>query len=96
MWMASRNAPQMVSEDRPIGYQVVYEYVGRQHTAQLPFAPDTQAYAAQPPVVATVVSDRVFGGAGFPLQGALSAASGPRSAGSAHAPRNPCFPLSYE
>ena len=34
-----RCTTQMVTEDRTIGYKVVYEYAGRQHTAQLPFAP---------------------------------------------------------
>ena len=29
----------MVTEDRQIGYKVVYEYAGRQHTVQLPFPP---------------------------------------------------------
>jgi hypothetical protein len=28
-----------VSEDRNIGYKVVYEYAGKQHTVQLPYAP---------------------------------------------------------
>lgn len=28
-----------VSEDRTIGYKVVYEYAGKQHTVQLPFPP---------------------------------------------------------
>ena len=28
-----------VTEDRNIGYKVVYEYAGKQHTVQLPFAP---------------------------------------------------------
>jgi len=30
---------EMVTEDRNIGYKVVYEYAGRQHTVQLPFPP---------------------------------------------------------
>ena len=30
---------EMVSEDRNIGYKVVYEYAGKQHTVQLPFPP---------------------------------------------------------
>lgn len=30
---------EMVTEDRNIGYKVVYEYGGRQHTVQLPFPP---------------------------------------------------------
>ena len=30
---------QMVTEDRTVGYKVVYEYAGRQHTVQLPFLP---------------------------------------------------------
>jgi hypothetical protein len=30
---------QMVSEDRLIGYKVVYEFAGRKHEAQLPFPP---------------------------------------------------------
>lgn len=30
---------QMVTEDRNIGYRVVYEYAGRQHEVQLPFPP---------------------------------------------------------
>ena len=30
---------EMVTEDRQIGYKVVYEYAGRQHTVQLPFPP---------------------------------------------------------
>ena len=34
-----RCTTQMVTEDRTIGYKVVYEYAGRQHSAQLPFAP---------------------------------------------------------
>ena len=34
-----RCATQVVTEDRTIGYKVVYEYAGHQHTAQLPFAP---------------------------------------------------------
>ena len=34
-----RCTTQMVTEDRQIGYKVVYEYAGRQHTVQLPFAP---------------------------------------------------------
>lgn len=29
----------MVTEDRTVGYKVVYEYAGRQHTVQLPFLP---------------------------------------------------------
>ena len=36
-----RCTTQTVTEDRTIGYKVVYEYAGRQHTAQLPFAPGT-------------------------------------------------------
>lgn len=36
-----RCTTKMVTEDRSIGYKVVYEYAGRQHTAQLPFAPGT-------------------------------------------------------
>lgn len=34
-----RCTTQMVTEDRQIGYKVVYEYAGRQHTVQLPFPP---------------------------------------------------------
>ena len=34
-----RCSTQTVTEDRTVGYKVVYEYAGRQHTAQLPFAP---------------------------------------------------------
>lgn len=34
-----RCTTQMVTEDRQIGYKVVYEYAGRTHEAQLPFAP---------------------------------------------------------
>ena len=30
---------EMVTEDRQIGFKVVYEYAGKQHTVQLPFAP---------------------------------------------------------
>jgi hypothetical protein len=30
---------EMVTEDRQIGFRVVYEYAGRQHEVQLPFAP---------------------------------------------------------
>lgn len=30
---------EMVTEDRNIGYKVVYEYAGKQHTVQLPFPP---------------------------------------------------------
>ncbi len=30
---------EMITEDRNIGYKVVYEYAGRQHTVQLPFPP---------------------------------------------------------
>jgi uncharacterized protein YcfJ len=30
---------EMVTEDRQIGFKVVYEYAGTQHTVQLPFAP---------------------------------------------------------
>ncbi len=36
-----RCTTKMVTDDRTIGYKVVYEYAGRQHTAQLPFAPGT-------------------------------------------------------
>jgi hypothetical protein len=36
-----RCTTRMVTEDRQIGYKVVYEYAGRQYTAQLPFAPGT-------------------------------------------------------
>ena len=34
-----RCSTQMVTEDRNIGYKVVYEYAGQQHTVQLPFPP---------------------------------------------------------
>lgn len=34
-----RCTTKMVTEDRQVGYRVVYEYAGKQHTAQLPFAP---------------------------------------------------------
>ena len=34
-----RCTTQMVTDDRTVGYKVVYEYAGRRHTAQLPFAP---------------------------------------------------------
>ena len=30
---------EMIAEDRNIGYKVVYEFAGRQHTVQLPFPP---------------------------------------------------------
>lgn len=34
-----RCTTQMVTEDRTIGYKVVYEYAGKQRTVQLPFPP---------------------------------------------------------
>jgi hypothetical protein len=34
-----RCSTQMVTEDRTIGYKVVYEYAGKQRTVQLPFPP---------------------------------------------------------
>jgi hypothetical protein len=67
---------EMVTEDRNIGYRVVYEYAGRQHTVQLPFPPGatiplevqvsvqgavpTPEVASYSPAPEVVVRDRVY------------------------------------
>jgi hypothetical protein len=45
---------EMVTEDRNIGFNVVYEYAGRQHTVQLPFAPGATIELDVKPAVQTL------------------------------------------
>ncbi|MBL0121985.1 MAG: hypothetical protein IPP88_04405 [Betaproteobacteria bacterium] len=47
---------EMVTEDRNIGYKVVYEYAGKQHTVQLPFPPGATIELDVTPAVQTLAN----------------------------------------